>query len=414
MFIEITTPNNPLKTAVFLTPYQQGTQAFTPEAAQQILSMSNHPKNIKDMLTLITALPKEEQVKYKDVILNTFDHREQPNDNILLGKKLAAAHGFEDELSSLLKQMKDYDFSHNEICYLTGTHEKAIICADETPNIENYPSNCSLIHTNNNTDYLWGADFTSIKNLRFKEGNKVCLANCANLPEDLDLSTRSFVDLSMADLTSVKNLKFKDNSQVFLSSCKNLPADLDVSMCDTVGLSNTDLAQIRNLNFKNCKNINLSNCKNLPADLDVSMCDTVNLSNTDLAQIRNLKFKNGAQVNLSHCKNLPENLDISMCDKVDLNHTHLSSIKNLSFKQGSHISLSVCDSLPKDLDVSMCDEIDLFNANLNQNQTIKFKNEEQKTKSKISDESIKIHKVKITYINQTPSLNYFHSKASSR
>ncbi len=57
MFIEITTPQNPIKVENTLRPYKRGERSFTPEVARHILQSTNNPKNIKDTLRLIAACP---------------------------------------------------------------------------------------------------------------------------------------------------------------------------------------------------------------------------------------------------------------------------------------------------------------------------------------------------------------------
>ena len=81
-------------------------QPFTPEKARAIVDITNAPPFMRDLLKLIAAFPKEEQEQFKDVVLTVFDKerdwRDQPNEIVVLGKKLAVSGGYEAELNEEL------------------------------------------------------------------------------------------------------------------------------------------------------------------------------------------------------------------------------------------------------------------------------------------------------------------------
>ena len=81
-------------------------QPFTPEKDRAIVDITNAPPFMRDLLKLITAFPKEEQGQFKDVVLTVFDKerdwRDQPNEIVVLGKKLAVSGGYEAELNEEL------------------------------------------------------------------------------------------------------------------------------------------------------------------------------------------------------------------------------------------------------------------------------------------------------------------------
>ena len=82
-------------------------QPFTPEKARAIVDITNAPPFMRDLLKLIAAFPKEEQGQFKDVVLTVFDkerdERDQPNEIVVLGKKLAVSGGYEKELNQVLQ-----------------------------------------------------------------------------------------------------------------------------------------------------------------------------------------------------------------------------------------------------------------------------------------------------------------------
>lgn len=118
MFVDIENPKSPLAVENILTPYKKERvirgkrypkEPITPNVCMEILHSTNYARNIKDMLSCIADLPLFEQAQFKDVVLATFDRREQPNDVLVWGKKLAVASGFEAELAEVQK-VKDGDF----------------------------------------------------------------------------------------------------------------------------------------------------------------------------------------------------------------------------------------------------------------------------------------------------------------
>ena len=76
---------------------------FTPEQAKRILSVTNYAPFMRDTLKLIAAFPKDEQCRFKDVVLAMFEAREQPIEVKILGKKLAISGGYETELNEELR-----------------------------------------------------------------------------------------------------------------------------------------------------------------------------------------------------------------------------------------------------------------------------------------------------------------------
>ena len=81
-------------------------QPFTPEKARAIVDITNAPPFMRDLLKLIAAFPKEKQGQFKDAVLTVFDKerdwRDQPNEIVVLGKKLAVSGGYEAELNEEL------------------------------------------------------------------------------------------------------------------------------------------------------------------------------------------------------------------------------------------------------------------------------------------------------------------------
>ena len=82
-------------------------QPFTPEKARAIVDITKARPFMRDLLKLIAAFPKEKQGQFKDAVLTVFDKerdwRDQPNEIVVLGKKLAVSGGYEKELNHVLQ-----------------------------------------------------------------------------------------------------------------------------------------------------------------------------------------------------------------------------------------------------------------------------------------------------------------------
>ena len=387
---------------------------ISPEFAMEILTKTNHFAHIKKVLNNIKKACLDENGKlvadkvlaYKDFILSCVDRREASPQAMAVLQELAETGGFKDEFAELNSKPKWYykndcdniDIkivkSERKFQALEGENLRVFFDADEID-----LSRCNL---------------DEIKNLRFRDGAKVNLSNSYYLPEGLDVSMCSEVDLGGCNLKGL-NLKFNEGAKVRLDEASNLPKDLDVSMCSMVDLWGCDLegmklefkedaeivlgccdlSKVETIKFKEGAKVNLSYSKNLSEHLDVSMCSVVGLSGCDLGGL-SLKFREGAEVNLceaynfskdldlSMCSsvrflkndfsgvnlilngevdvnfvevmNLPKNLDVSKCPKVSLCCCDLEGL-NLQFREGADVNLNGAKNLPKDLDLSMCSRI---------------------------------------------------------
>ena len=208
-------------------------------------------------------------------------------------------------------------------------------------------SNCSKVEIEYD-------DISNLKNLRFCDGAKVSLTKVHKLPDNLDFSQCDEVNLSGCDLANQPNLRFKKGAKVCLANVKNLPTDIDLSECDEVDLSGYDLSKLSQVRFKKGAKICLKKCKNLPNDFDFSEFPEVDLSGCDLADLARLNFADGAKAILSGAKNFPKETDVSLCSSVALNDCDLANLSKLSFGNEAKVILSDAKNLPKDIDFSNC------------------------------------------------------------
>ena len=471
----------------------------------EILKSTNYARNIKDMLLCIAELPQEEQAQFKEVVLACFDKREQPNDVLVLGKKLAVAHGFEGALGEVVLQDDDEEFLaslpfrawtyRTEDADLRGTfslgdYDRLLCLSDETiflgtdpqdsqysqyseapqmpaiieaPNsrvvimddcnsaklrkislkeggelylrhLEPWPQEldvlqCAQVHLDMGdfptADWKYKPDALCLQTigqfyanrgkggasfdgrvdfsaygsvvlahgnygadtkLVFREGARVKLYDFVHeegeqvqdlrmLPDGLDVSNCSKVEIEYDDISNLKNLRFRDGAKVSLTKVHKLPDNLDFSQCDEVNLSGCDLANQPNLRFKKGAKVCLANVKNLPTDIDLSECDEVDLSGCDLSKLSQVRFKKGAKVCLNYVAHLPHHLDFSECSEVQLQFCDLADLARLNFADGAKVVMTGSKNLPQNTDFSVCSAATLYSCDLANLSKLSFGNE---------------------------------------
>ena len=434
MFVAIENFKSAIAVENILTPYKKGRLAddkksrlpkekITPEVCFEVLEATNYARNIKDMLLCIAELSQSEQAQFKDVIFSTFFKREQPQDILLLAKKMAVSGGYENRFNWISKAKdgeillsdakKSYGYltAQRDLRYINiGNYEK-LICLSETsvelsPLYEKEPErklSPVLDIPYAQQVVLMDGNFEKVKKINLKKGATVWLKGAKNLSSDLDftqcdniqiddvnvftgwkyrpetviydashthlagdidLSLFDRVDFKWANFSEVRSVKFKDGAKVNFENARNLSSNIDFSNCSEVNLSECDLLDLKELHFRDGAKVNLTNARSLPDDLDFSLCDEVDLSFCDLKNQHNLRFKEGAKVCLRGVTNLPDNLDVSMCSAVTLSECDLKNQPNLCFRDGAKVVLNNAFNLPSQLDFSRCAEVHLFECDL--------------------------------------------------
>lgn len=337
------------------------------------------------MLNIIAALPKDKQAKFKDAVLSAFDHRKQPKNTIGIAQKLAAAHGFEAELESVINHDPLTD-TENCLLYADTAHRIiAYIISDQTPDFDttHLPNNTTVYFTHKNVD-LSKQSFYHISSIKFGKESSVTFRYRSYLPEELDFSDCQRVYMYKTDLNGVKTIRFKENGSVHLSECTNIPADLDVSMCKGIYFDFLDFKILKNHFFPNCEILQLSECKNIPDDIDFYKPYYITLRGIDLSVLKNTTFDNCRHLSLSDCPNLPPYLDLSRCDLIGLSDMDLAPIKTVNFKEDSYIDIISCKNLPQKLDFSKCKKVWLKSTDTTGVKSISFKNSAQQEQSNIN------------------------------
>ena len=472
MFVDIVDFKSALAVENILTPYKKGRlsqdkktrlpkEKITPDVCMEILKSTNYARNIKDMLRCIAELPEDEQAPFKDVVLAVFDKREQPNDILVLGKKLAVAHGFEGALGEVVLQDEDQEYlasspfrvwtyrtqsSDIRGCFSLGAYDRLLCLSDETiflgtdPQDSQYsqyseaPQMPAIIEApNSRVVILDDCNSAKLRKISLKEGGELYLRHLEPWPQELDVLQCAQVHLDMGDFPTADwkykpdalclqtigqfydrnrgasfdgvvdfsaygsvvlahgnygadtKLVFRDGARVKLydfvheegeqvQDLRMLPDGLDVSNCSQVEIEYDDISNLKNLRFRDGAKVSLTKVHKLPDNLDFSQCDEVNLSGCDLANQPNLRFKKGAKVCLANVKNLPTDIDLSECDEVDLSGCDLSKLSQVRFKKGAKICLKKCQNLPNDFDFSEFSEVDLSGCDLVHQPNLRFQN----------------------------------------
>ena len=202
--------------------------ALTPEVCMEILSHTNVPVIMKEMLEKIEKLPIEEQVQYNEVILSMFDYRqtsEKVRDKALV---VAKNNGFDSELNKVIKETGEGGYSARN-----GVRDEMYVIDKAGDYSE--------------------VDFSSYKGVivNGEIEEKIILSTNNSLKGVLDLRGGKKVDLRVCDLSKVTKIIFDEKAIVLLYHAKNFPSKLDVSMCKDIYLWKANISNIKKLIFKN-------------------------------------------------------------------------------------------------------------------------------------------------------------------
>ena len=439
MFVDVTNFKSALAVENILTPYKKGRlssdkktrlpkEPITPEICMEVLQSTNYARNIKDMLLCIAELSPSEQARFKDIVLSVFSNREQPNDILILGKKLAHAAGYEaalnealkfekgDALASLAQKGKIYVTYDKRVEKVNLRDYQKLLCLREgevyiyehskMPPVIEAPYSQKLTLANVNLE--------GVQKIVPQNGGEVKFTKVKNEPAGLDVSAsgrifvgthdadllktwkcarenlvydvgyyylRGEIDLTLFDEVGVYEstfdneikLKLRDGGKLTISHTENVPQGLDTALCAELKLLNCDLKNRAKMVFRSGGKVDLSYCSHLPEELDFSACDEVALDGCDLEYRRCPRFKKGAKVSFVNAKHLPENIDLSECADVNLSYCDAGVFGKDAFKSAKRLILAHAVNLPEDIDFSNCAILNLEGCDLkNQAKDIDF------------------------------------------
>ncbi len=392
MFVDITDFKGAIAVENMLTPYKKGRlssdkktrlpkEKITPDVCIEVLRSTNYARNIKDMLQCIAELPASEQAQFKDVVLATFSNREQPNDIVVLGKKLAVANGFDEELSKA-SEIKEGDFIASAVkpakSYL---HLKGLGRLQE--DLSSYE-----------TLICWGGspDFTYVKkmpkSLKFEDCVTVRLdANALDGVENiycnkvnmLSLYGRQWyasgegealkrLEMIDCDFVTLENMSFLQAPEVKILGGKNfgfrqlenfLPPETfaDISFVNLDDIKWAD--GLISLKFQNVNSVQLKKL-NVPQEIILEGGESFS-AKADFCATKALVLHGLQKVDLLSATNLPDVM-IEGGKSVEFNHAEFQPHSELVCKGVENVKCSSVEKMPQMLTVADCARLEAFQA----------------------------------------------------
>ncbi len=445
MFVYIENFKSAIAVENILIPYKKGRlsddkkyrltkEPITLDVCFEVLKSTNYARNINDMLLCISELPVAEQARFKEVVLSTFEQREQPDCIWSLGNDMAILGDYQTELDKLRKlgegvfllsspklsrgfrgwEINDLDLcAFDKLIYLNC----GIVWLqnkEKLPHVMEFP-------LSDEVDFS-GSDFAGVKSVFFRKKTKVKLKDVRNLPENLDVSNCARVvvnDIELAktdsclkswkyhsetmilcisrsDLSGVwdfsafgevrieecnleqtENFLFRDGASVIFYRVFNISQQLDFSKCQRLEFAFSDLAGVSDIRLKDDGEVYFINSKNLPPNLDVSRYRVVEMSYCDLSNQQNLHFKKNAEVNFQRTENLSPDVDFSECRKVVLDSSDLAAFKTFRFQNGAEVRMWGAKNINANIDFTPCEIVFLHSAEFGNDAWLMFKNRKQ-------------------------------------
>ena len=414
MFVDITDFKSALAVENILTPYKKGRlspdkksrlpkEPITPDVCMEILKSTYYARNIKDMLVCIDEIiddaPAYEQIAFKNIVLATFERREQPYEVVKIAENIAERLMFDGTLRKLVyvadeKKQAWYEKPQDGEYLLSAPNVKrARVFVDGSitsldlqkfdkmtvynsfaykiencvlPEVLDFPSSSSM--------EFHDVDFEHVKKWRFNGMRKVKLFNCKNVQMDLDVAQCDVFEVHDCDLQGVNNIILKDGGEACFDSVQNLPSQLDIAKCQKVQFCLCDFAEFHNAQFRENADVTLSSCYNFSQDF--SSCGKVKLANCHLNSKQPLRFRDNAEVVFEEVYNLPKAADFSNCSRVTSRFCNLSALDNLCFQDGAQVSFSYTD-LPEQVDVSRCSKVHVYECDFKMVKRWVFQNKKQ-------------------------------------
>ena len=387
MFVDILDFKSAIAVENILTPYKKGRLAqdkktrlpkekITPEICMEVLQSTNYARNIKDMLLCIAELPQAEQAAFRDVVLAAFYNREQPNDILVLGKKLAVANGFEEALSAAIYP-QDGEFLLSGPRLLRGyrspilnleDEEVAKIDCFECSDVEFFAFDKNVLPSEMRFPfakqvYFAHSSLENVKKMTFNPEATVYLDNESVLPQNLEVATCRYLVVPPEVLPVVQKWKVREGSLGFDGRQKKFSGELDLTAFGLVQLQRCDLKDVSRIRFREGAVAIMRDAKNLPSDMDFSALTKVDLGDCDLQNQTCPRFRDGAQAILKDAKNLPPNMDFSECVTVDLSGCDLKGQK-LRFDEARQVYLEQAALGQTVLDFPKCEVLSLMGTSL--------------------------------------------------
>ena len=393
MFVEIEDYKGAIAVENILTPYKKGRmidglrqpkEKITPQVCMEVLQSTNYARNIKDMLNCIAELPQSEQLQFKEVVLATFSNREQPNDVLFLGKKLAYVSGYVKELYAV-KELKAGDFIASAVkpaksyLYLKGlghlpedlSDYEELICRGGSPEfayVKKMPQTLKL--ENCMTARLDANALDGVENIVCHKVDTLSLKGRQWYGKG-DGEVLKRLECTDCDFITLENITFAQSPIVKISGCNNLalrwlknfsqPEVFDGLSYAT--LNQVEFADIKKpLKFHNTDSV-LINKLNVPEKVEfVNVQNLVSDANYGATQV--LMFKNMQKLDFAEAKNLPD-VVAEECNQRGFSHAEFRSGSQVALRDAKMALFSYMKGMPKALTVAKCNRFEAFQTDFN-------------------------------------------------
>ena len=318
--IELNALQNPLACYNRLHPYKVGEKEISPRFCLDILSATDNPKVVTELLELVSQKLEdapEKYAEYRPMLIGSLlerRHAEKISPKIrkiqarnIVSDAVAANTSPEDYFLFLLSSNNTEEKQPLEIIRL-----KEKLIARDIANIRNY---CQSIIVRKMQEAAFQKMEVSAENVK-----KVFCTPYNELETELCVKNADFAPyagLYIKTAPQTKTLKF--------DSCKNIPQCNNIHECG--GIKNFNL---RNMDYghkilrlpETVSDIYLENCRNFSKNIDFSNLPNlwrVVLDNSDFQGVDNIYFPQGGKIGLLSLNNIahfPENFDLSAFGSV--------------------------------------------------------------------------------------------------
>ena len=312
MFVDITDFKSALAVENLLTPYKKGRlspdkksrlpkEHITPDVCMEVLQSTNYARNIKDMLNCIAELHQSEQAQFKDIVLATFDERQQPEDIIEFGRALSKSGHFALPFAKIVDRQKSYRiFSHRD-----KADKLKLLTMDEV----------------RKNPFL--SAYTGVRII----DKKAELEAAIDFPRFLDLTEVDDATLIYPDLSAVEQIFLKKGGKVEFHTVENLPHSFNLANPADVKIVNTDIQNCKPLTFALGAKVVMDGVRHIHPKSSFYNCADVTIKDCRLSGLDRLRFQHNAKVTLDTISDLPRSFDVSRCKYLSFTKVNFDGIE---------------------------------------------------------------------------------------
>ena len=391
MYIVIIDEKNPIEMYNLLKKSVKE-KTFSPKVGMEILSHTNNPVIIKELVNAIEVIDKKERRKFKEVILSVVNGREQPLSVFEKCKKIAIEDDFMDNfdyfskkeegkvvLSSPLYQFGWYVDGGEYVGENFGGAKFLRFIDGKSDKYEFYGANdmpeiVDLSRVRGKDVKFLSVNFKDTRKIDVGYDNNLVFDRVSNLP-DVDWEKCKYCMIIGSDLSHIKRLKVGRNATFSFSSMIKMPKVLDLFDADFNPMFLKDnFDSDCEVIFCEDDDVKFNGCQSLPKKLDFSRIrKNVDIWCSDAHLSDELFFGNKEKVTFISTS-LPKTMDLSGCKIVEFKECLMSNFDNYKLKENCELNLVDASDFGEVVDVSMAKKVDFTNAHLDGVRIIKARN----------------------------------------